>query len=750
MRTWLFGICLALLSTAAFAGPRLAVLDFEVSSADASHAALGAGMRSMLATDLSKAPDVVIVEREQLEAVLAELKLQSGKAVDDKTAVQVGRLLGATHLVDGSVTVQGEVMRLDVRLIDVERGTVALGEAVQGERLAFFELEKDLVKKLVVGLAVQLAPKQRASIGKVHTADWEAFVAFSEGVAAFDQDRYEQALAALDKALAVDGEFDLAELTGKEFAAIVARLEQREEDLQTAKIEADKLEKSEEAAAALSMLARLEALAEAEGEAARADRLTALSMLAGLYGEGGPPALRTEIDSFQADRLSDHYVRRYVAEVQPLWGSWAPDPRSRMNVSPERFDRRFAELRGQVTYSRYTPDKLPRIASRDLDNCTSSSSWGRALLLDLGERVDRCLARGKVGAAVSEDPDYASRFAWSIASSERRAGRFDDAVRHLLVHAESLEDPRRVKGVRQQIESLRAYEQAIDGSARPDRVREVLVGRGSGYLMDRPMHEVAPEHVGPERMTPIGRYLLGSVRNLANRRDSLSHEPYLLIGDEPLWVLGGLRAFSSGPRPDPVRTETLAYYRPAGGPDPSDVRAIRGPARALYGARPRSTFELSMVVHHVPDSDWWPSDVRFRPGMRGHDVEPGRAAVELLIGARDVRVLPRRVPGEKSEVHRPFRAWVVRFDDEEVRLERLVQTQPAHERNYARERITSQKRRDPRAEVTEVRLSVDAGEVVVRLNGRSYRFTIDEPVAGYPGFFMTDEGYARFENVKLD
>ena len=51
----------------------------------------------------------------KIEEIKAELKLQNSKLVDKKTAVRMGKLMGASHLIAGSVTVLDQQMRLDLR-----------------------------------------------------------------------------------------------------------------------------------------------------------------------------------------------------------------------------------------------------------------------------------------------------------------------------------------------------------------------------------------------------------------------------------------------------------------------------------------------------------------------------------------------------------------------------------------------------------------------------------------------------------
>lgn len=751
MKTLLLTLFVALCAAPAWAGPRLAILDFTVASSDPSHEPLGQGLRSMVSTDLTSAPDVVVVERDRLQAVLDELKLQQSKAVDQKTALEVGRLLGATHLVDGSVTVQGEQMRLDVRLLDVQNGTVLLGEQVEGERLAFFELEKALVKKLVVALAIQLAPKERAAIGKLHTADWEAFVAFSEGVSAFDEEKYEEALAALDRALVVDGEFDLAELTQREFTAIIERLETRSTALRTAKFEEEKLELSQEAAAQLAMINGLEELAALDGADHLQDRLTAIGMLHALYRGRKLSALRSEMDEFRNQRLADHYQRRYMIEAREHAADVQLDPPGSMYVKDEAWRESFDELKGQLFFTRYAnrkPEVRQDVQLRRLRDCTSSSKWGQGLYLDLGERVKLCLERQEIARALGADDEWESSFAWGISHELVDAGMFGEATKLLLRRAESLDKANQIDSIRRRVEALREADQVIKKAARPERVREaVLLGGGrSFYGMD--MVEFAPDHVGGKEMTPMGRWGMGRLRSLYNRVDN---EPYLLVGDRPFWPMGSLVMWTTGHRPDPIRTEQLTYYRPETAQGMPTGQPVDRPAIAIYGERHHSDLAFDLTWTTTPDNDWWPLNARHNEGAKTHKITANPAPLGILVGAHDLKVDLRRIPGEDPVRHRPFRAWVVVIDTGEVRIEQIGKVGADYKNEFETKVIARTARKDGAKDETRVSLRVSAdGAVNVSLNGRGHKLKIPDYKPGFTGFMMTGVGYGALSELELE
>ena len=71
------------------------VLYFDNDTGDASLTYLGKGLADMMITDLSAVAALQVVERDKLEALLKELKLQGTKYFDPGTAQQIGK--GSAH-----------------------------------------------------------------------------------------------------------------------------------------------------------------------------------------------------------------------------------------------------------------------------------------------------------------------------------------------------------------------------------------------------------------------------------------------------------------------------------------------------------------------------------------------------------------------------------------------------------------------------------------------------------------------------
>jgi curli biogenesis system outer membrane secretion channel CsgG len=94
---------LTLSLTALAQKPRLAVIRIDNAS-QYWHGTLGPAIENWIVDELVNGGQVRVMERQQLQAVLQEQGLSLSGAVDDKTAVSVGKLLGCQLILTGAVT----------------------------------------------------------------------------------------------------------------------------------------------------------------------------------------------------------------------------------------------------------------------------------------------------------------------------------------------------------------------------------------------------------------------------------------------------------------------------------------------------------------------------------------------------------------------------------------------------------------------------------------------------------------------
>jgi TolB-like protein len=143
---------------------RIAIIYFDNSGGEPSMDKLKKGLADMLITDLSNINMLAIVERDKLESILKEQKLNNSKEFDPNTASKVGKLLGAQIILTGGYFEMMGSLRLDARFIDVETGKILKADGVDGETSNFFKIQKQLAWKIINTLDIKLSDAEKKAI----------------------------------------------------------------------------------------------------------------------------------------------------------------------------------------------------------------------------------------------------------------------------------------------------------------------------------------------------------------------------------------------------------------------------------------------------------------------------------------------------------------------------------------------------------------------------------------------------------
>jgi len=143
--------------------PTIAILDFDIGATIGQdpddYQALRRGLAGMTISELAANPAVRVVERTQIQAILQEQHLARDSAVDQSTALRLGRLLNARYMVTGTIyDVRGN-FRIDARLFDVETSQILQTRRVTGRLDNVFDLVTQLATQLMA--AANLPPLER-------------------------------------------------------------------------------------------------------------------------------------------------------------------------------------------------------------------------------------------------------------------------------------------------------------------------------------------------------------------------------------------------------------------------------------------------------------------------------------------------------------------------------------------------------------------------------------------------------------
>ena len=166
----------------------------------ADYDALGKGIADVLITELSANTALRVVERDKIQALIDEQNLGASGRVDKATAVKVGKLLGAHHVITGGFIIDPKgTMRLDARAVNVETGEIEHVESVTDKADNMLAVLSTLADKLNKGMKLPPMPSgvARPAVNPDGTKPgrWRDLILYARAEDANDKKDRTQALA---------------------------------------------------------------------------------------------------------------------------------------------------------------------------------------------------------------------------------------------------------------------------------------------------------------------------------------------------------------------------------------------------------------------------------------------------------------------------------------------------------------------------------------------------------------------------
>lgn len=172
---------------------------------------LGRGVADLMITDLTKARDLTLLERDRVQALLDEIARGQSGQVDQATAARGGHLLQAGSIVTGTITATPQNITLQAPIVQVATSQYAgTSPPVPGTLNQLFDLEKTLVLQVMGNLGVPITNQIRAALDQHPTKNVQAFLAYSRGLQAMDAGRLDEAANFFDNAHSIDPSFGAA------------------------------------------------------------------------------------------------------------------------------------------------------------------------------------------------------------------------------------------------------------------------------------------------------------------------------------------------------------------------------------------------------------------------------------------------------------------------------------------------------------------------------------------------------------
>ncbi|MEO8624863.1 MAG: CsgG/HfaB family protein [bacterium] len=145
--------------------PTVAILYFNNGSFGPSakdYDGLNKGIPDFLITEMSVNPNIRVIERDQVVKLLDEQKLASDGKIDQATAVKVGKLLGAQHMIFGGYMADTKGnFRIDARAVNVETSAIEHVDRVDDKVDNIMAAISTLAGKLNTGMHLPAMPARR-------------------------------------------------------------------------------------------------------------------------------------------------------------------------------------------------------------------------------------------------------------------------------------------------------------------------------------------------------------------------------------------------------------------------------------------------------------------------------------------------------------------------------------------------------------------------------------------------------------
>jgi TolB-like protein/class 3 adenylate cyclase/Flp pilus assembly protein TadD len=180
----------------------IAVLPFQNLSDEKENAYFADGIQDDVLTNLSKISDLKVISH-------TSVMQYRGKAPN---AREIGKALGVSTLLEGSVRRSGNRVRVNVQLINTENDQHIWAEDYDRDLTDVFAIQSDLAEKIASALQAKLSPNEKSQINRRPTENNDAYLAFIQGEELFyrpDKFRSDslQAERLLEQATKLDPQF---------------------------------------------------------------------------------------------------------------------------------------------------------------------------------------------------------------------------------------------------------------------------------------------------------------------------------------------------------------------------------------------------------------------------------------------------------------------------------------------------------------------------------------------------------------
>jgi TolB-like protein len=189
----------------------VAILPFLSLSESQDWEPLQKGLTDIVINDLAQVKELSVVERLKVDQLVNDLGLTAASLTDSSKALKLGKLAGARYFVKGSFLVMPDLkMTLDTGLFPFENTANSATFNEDGNLSRLFQMEKQIVLKIIDYFGVTLTPQLKEQILEIPTQNLGAFLNYCRGIDALDANSYKTAYGYFLEAVRSDPGFQKA------------------------------------------------------------------------------------------------------------------------------------------------------------------------------------------------------------------------------------------------------------------------------------------------------------------------------------------------------------------------------------------------------------------------------------------------------------------------------------------------------------------------------------------------------------
>ena len=144
----------------------IAVLPFENLSDDKQNTYFADGVQDQILTNLARVSDL---------RVISHTTVRQYKSGQPRNLREIGKQLGVTHILEGSVQRAGDRLRIAAQLIDARTDSQIWAGTYDRTAVDLFAIQSELAESIVAQLQAKLSPQQKADIEARPTQDLVVF-----------------------------------------------------------------------------------------------------------------------------------------------------------------------------------------------------------------------------------------------------------------------------------------------------------------------------------------------------------------------------------------------------------------------------------------------------------------------------------------------------------------------------------------------------------------------------------------------